>query len=38
MGRIKGKRLDINAIIASYKNGGNISRVAKEFNCSPSYV
>lgn len=38
MGKIKGKKLDINAIITSYKNGGNISRVAKEFNCSSSYV
>ena len=38
MGRIKGKKLNINAIITSYQNGGNISRVAKEFKCSPSYV
>ena len=38
MGRIKVKKLNINAIITSYQNGGNISRVAKEFECSPSYV
>ena len=39
MGRIKGKRLDIDAIISSYQNGGgNAVRVAKEFGCSHSYV
>ena len=39
MGRIKGKRLDIDAIISSYQTGGgNAVRVAKEFGCSRSYV
>ena len=39
MGRIKGKRLDIDAIISSYQiGGGNAVRVAKEFGCSRSYV
>lgn len=39
MGRIKGKRLDIDAIISSYQiGGGNAVRVAKEFGCSHSYV
>lgn len=38
MGKCKFSKKDIEDIITSYKNGGNISRVAKEFGCSSSYV
>ena len=38
MGKRKFSKKDIEDMIISYKNGGNISRVAKEFECSSSYV
>lgn len=38
MGKRKFSEKDIEDMVNSYKNGGNISRVAREFNCAPSYV
>lgn len=38
MGKRKFSKKDIEDMIISYKNGGNISRVAKEFGCSSSYI